>query len=87
MNLKVSAFVFATFFINCIVIGLLVASFITDHWIVATTQLKNNNGKSHGDINFGLFSGLKQLSLGYGVRPSAIDGKLVQEMLKRSHLS
>lgn len=73
MSLKTNALVFATFFINCIVIGLLVAAFVTEHWIVATAK-RHNITESHGDINFGLFQGSKKMNAGVGLRNENIDG-------------
>lgn len=74
MSLKTNAFIFATFIINCIVIGLLVAAFVTDHWIVAVVK-RHNTTNSHGDINFGLFQGTKNLNVGVGPRNEDIDGR------------
>lgn len=79
MSFKTRGLVFATFFLNCIVVGLLVSSLTTNHWIEANAKvaLANNTGtseKSNGQINFGLFSGNKSLNVGYGTRRNPIDG-------------
>lgn len=79
MSIKTNAFVFATFLINCIVIGLLVASFVTEHWIVATAK-RNTTSESHGDLHFGLFQGTKHLNSGVGVRTENIDGMMTRKM-------
>lgn len=85
MSLKTNGFIFATFLINCLVIGLLVASFVTDHWIVATVKRNstavNVTKESHGDINFGLFQGMKHLNPGVGIRSEAIDGEFHELIL------
>lgn len=80
MSLKTNAVVFGTFFINCIIIGLLVAAFVTEHWVVATAK-RHDNTKSHGDLNFGLFQGSKQMNAGVGVRTENIDGRRLDTIL------
>lgn len=72
MSIKTRTLVFATFFINCIVVGLLLASLITDYWIVAEAKMTQHTNAT-GYINFGLFSGRKELNVGIGPRASKID--------------
>lgn len=74
MSLKTRTLVFATFFGNCLVIGLLVAAFSTEYWVVSDAKRYNSN-TSYGNVNFGLFSGMKQLNIAVGLRNSTIDGK------------
>lgn len=79
MSIKTRGLVFATFFGNCLVVGLLVASMTTDYWIQAQAK-RNSTGTTSaadGRVNFGLFSGYKNLNVGYGTRPLAIDGEIV----------
>lgn len=82
MSLKTRSLVFATFFGNCLVVGLLVASLTTDHWIQARAKRHPNsngtlsistNAEADGQVNFGLFAGYKDLNVGYGKRPVNID--------------
>jgi len=76
MSIKTRAFVFATFFGNCLVVGLLVAALTTEYWIQATPR-RHNSPESKGQINFGLFGGSKDLNYGYGLRNHRIDGELI----------
>lgn len=73
MNLKSRGLVFATFFGNCLVIGLLVAGLTTEHWIHASGK-RPSVDKSDGKVTFGLLSGQKCLNVGYGDRIDTIDG-------------
>lgn len=102
MSMQTRGLVFATFFGNCLVVGLLVASLTTDYWVHAqakrhsgggsgllvnsgiigtNTTTTTSNGTANatpaeqadGRINFGLFSGYKNLNVGYGSRPVTID--------------
>lgn len=74
MSIKSRGLVFATFFVNCIVVGLLIASLITEHWIEADAKNKNlDMANATGTVHFGLFSGLKDLNVGIGPRPTRID--------------
>lgn len=72
MSIKTRGLVFATFFVNCIVVGLLLASLLTEHWIVADAK-KLYSSNATGTINFGLFSGRKELDVGLGARTFKID--------------
>lgn len=72
MSIKTRGLVFATFFVNCIVVGLLIASLVTEHWIEAEAKNQNMNNAT-GTVHFGLFSGKKDLNVGIGPRPSRID--------------
>uniref|UniRef100_U5ER10 Putative conserved plasma membrane protein n=1 Tax=Corethrella appendiculata TaxID=1370023 RepID=U5ER10_9DIPT len=67
MSLKTRAFVFATFFGSCLVVGLLVASLTTEYWVQAQAK-RHNSSESEGKINFGLFGGSKHLNVAYGWR-------------------
>lgn len=72
MSIKTRGLVFITFFVNCVVVGLLIAGLVTDHWIEAEVQshkIKN----AIGTINFGLFNGRKELNYGIGPRLTLID--------------
>lgn len=76
--MKTRGLVFATFFGNCLVVGLLVASLTTDYWIQAHAKRHSSNGtataeQAAGRVNFGLFAGYKNLNVGYGTRPVTID--------------
>lgn len=76
MSLRTRGLVFATFFGNCLVVGLLVASLTTDHWIQAQAKRHSNGtttAEADGRVNFGLFAGYKNLNVGYGTRPVTID--------------
>lgn len=72
MGIRSRGLVFVTFFGNCIVVGLLVASLTTDHWIIGHPKNKNS-ANANGTINFGLFSGKQVLNLGIGDRPNTFD--------------
>lgn len=72
MSLKTRGLVFATFFGNCIVVGLLLASLTTDHWLVSQVR-KPNSRNATGTINFGLFSGKRELNAGIGNRTTRFD--------------
>lgn len=72
MSIKTRGLVFATFFINCIVVGLLLASLLTDHWIVSDAKI-GHSSQASGTIHFGLFSGKKKMDFGLGARSSKID--------------
>lgn len=72
MSIKTRGLVFATFFVNCIVVGLLLASLITEHWIEAEARMPNS-ANATGTVHFGLFSGKKTLDRGIGARSSKID--------------
>lgn len=77
MSIRTRGLVFATFFGNCLVVGLLVASLTTNYWIQAEAK-RNNNGTAtagEGRINFGLFYGYKNLNVGYGDRLGNVDGE------------
>ena len=81
MSIKSRSLVFATFFGNCIVIGLLVGALTTDSWIQAIANKHadftlNSEKKQEGKVQFGLFTGIKQFNSGYGLRVNSIDGKL-----------
>lgn len=68
---------FATFFGNCLVVGLLVASLTTNYWVHSSASKRHSNVTSReatGHLNFGLFSGYKELDVGFGTRPDTIDG-------------
>lgn len=89
MSLQTRGLVFATFFGNCLVVGLLVASLTTDHWIQSSAAKRNSNGTSPeavGKVNFGLFSGVKRLNVGYGPRDHPIDGSFLCVCLFALHL-
>lgn len=72
MGIRSRGLVFATFFGNCIVVGLLVASLTTDHWIIGHAKHEHSSNAT-GTINFGLFSGKQVLNLGIGDRPKTFD--------------
>lgn len=74
MSIKSRGLVFATFFVNCIVVGLLIASLITEHWIEADAKYKIlDMANATGTVHFGLFTGKKDLNVGIGPRPTRID--------------
>lgn len=72
MSIKSRGLVFVTFFVNCIVVGLLIAGLVTDHWIEADVK-SHKTKNATGTINFGLFSGRKDLNYGIGTRLTSID--------------
>uniref|UniRef100_A0A0K8TNR9 Putative conserved plasma membrane protein n=1 Tax=Tabanus bromius TaxID=304241 RepID=A0A0K8TNR9_TABBR len=73
MNIKVRGLIFATFFGSCFVIGLLLASLTTEYWVVSQARRSNSTeSKSSGDIHYGLFTGTKNLNVGYGVRSKSV---------------
>lgn len=82
MSIKTRALVFATFFGNCLVIGLLIVSLTTNYWIEAIAKRHSNGTAPSGVINFGLFAGHKDLNVGYGNRPENINGKFVISYIK-----
>uniref|UniRef100_A0A1L8D9Y8 Putative conserved plasma membrane protein n=1 Tax=Nyssomyia neivai TaxID=330878 RepID=A0A1L8D9Y8_9DIPT len=67
MSLKTRSLVFVTFLGNFVVVGLLVAAFTSDRWVEADAKRHNSN-ESAGRINLGLFTGTKELNVGYGAR-------------------
>lgn len=75
MSIRSRGLVFATFFGNCLVVGLLIASLTTDHWIAghAKVEESKNMTKANGTIHFGLFSGKQELDRGLGPRHETID--------------
>ncbi|XP_076372091.1 clarin-2-like [Tachypleus tridentatus] len=82
MDLVKRALTFLTFFVCCISLAFLAASFATQSWIEAEpirTGIKLNSTSSYGEdkkfvgtINFGLFKGEKVLDYGLGPRKSHI---------------
>lgn len=77
MSIQTRGLVFATFFGNCLVVGLLVASLTTNYWVQSSAAKRHSNVTSReatGHLNFGLFSGYKELDVGFGNRPDTIDG-------------
>lgn len=76
MSIKTRSIVFVTFFSNCLIVGLLVASFTTDYWIHAIGQ-RHNATLSTGRVHFGLISGMKSLNVAFGWRNETIDGKKI----------
>lgn len=72
MSIKTRGLVFATFFINCVVVGLLIASLITEHWIESDAKMPHS-ANATGFVHFGLFTGKKELDVGIGRRSSKID--------------
>lgn len=75
MSIKTRSLIFATFFGNCLVIGLLIVSLTTNYWIQSIAKRHSNGTTSNGQINFGLFAGHKDLNVGYGQRPENINSK------------
>lgn len=78
MSIKSRGLVFVTFLVNCVVVGLLCAGLLTDHWIEAEVR-SHKVENATGTINFGLFSGRKELNYGIGTRQSTID---IQQTLR-----
>lgn len=72
MSIKTRSLVFATFFGNCIVVGLLMAALTTEYWIISQAK-RHNAANSTGSINFGLFTGYRDLNVGIGNRRQVID--------------
>lgn len=72
MSLKTRGLVFATFFGSCLAVGLLLVSLTTNHWVRASAK-RWNSTESNGDIYYGLFSGTKDLNVGYGLRPHSVN--------------
>lgn len=62
MSIKTRGLVFATFFGNCIIVGLLMAALTTDYWIIAQAK-RHNSTSASGTVNFGLFSGVQNLNV------------------------
>lgn len=75
MKIVSRTLIFATFFGNCIIIGLLLTALVSNSWIYSTahpkTKITSNN--QIGTIEFGLFNGYKSFDHGYGVRKTYID--------------
>lgn len=82
MSIKTRGLVFATFFGNCIVVGVLMATLTTDHWITADAK-RYNSTNATGLINFGLFTGVQTLNVGIGNRTTKID--VLEFMRKEPH--
>lgn len=74
MSIRSRGLVFATFFGSCLVIGLLIACLVSEHWIVgeARKDESKNHTRAFGKIHFGLFSGKRELNTGIGMRPENI---------------
>lgn len=93
MSIQTRGLVFATFFGNCLVVGLLVASLTTDNWIQAQAKRNSNHTTkaAEGRVNFGLFYGTKDLNVGLGTRQGSVNGKsttlllLLKRLLTCSH--
>ena len=67
VSLRQRSVIFATFLVACCGLGLLAGGLGTRYWVVAQAEIENNN-KSSGFINFGLFEGTKRLNYGFGPR-------------------
>ena len=71
--------IFMTFFGCCLALALEAAALATKYWVVANARRQFTNGSldysSEGHVNFGLFSGKKQLNFGYGTRYFTMNGK------------
>lgn len=83
MSIQTRGLVFATFFGNCLVVGLLVASLTTNYWVHSSAAKRHSNVTSReatGHLNFGLFSGYKELDVGFGNRPDTIDGMCLSKI-------
>lgn len=72
MSIKSRGLVHATFFGSCIVFGLLLYCLATDHWINSVAK-NHKSVNATGSINFGLFTGKKNLDIAIGARPERID--------------
>ncbi|XP_021361202.1 clarin-2-like isoform X2 [Mizuhopecten yessoensis] len=77
-------FIGLTIYVSLAAIGLVVAAFVTEHWISAFAQKKNNTlsrnasetvGKFTGNITFGLFAGTRKVNYGVGAREQTIEVK------------
>ncbi|XP_021361201.1 clarin-2-like isoform X1 [Mizuhopecten yessoensis] len=75
-------FIGLTIYVSLAAIGLVVAAFVTEHWISAFAQKKNNTlsrnasetvGKFTGNITFGLFAGTRKVNYGVGAREQTIE--------------
>ena len=75
MSIKTRGIVFATFFGSCLIVGLLLGSLTTENWIQSSAK-RHNSTEADGKINFGLFSGSKELNVAYGWRHHRIDSKI-----------
>lgn len=75
MSIRSRGLVFATFFGNCLVIGVLIACLMSEHWIdgEARKEESKNQTKAHGYVHFGLFSGKRELDHGLGMRTETVD--------------
>lgn len=75
MKIVSRTLIFATFFGNCIIIGLLLTALVSNSWIYSTAHPKTKIASKNqiGIIEFGLFNGYKSLDHGYGVRKTHID--------------
>ncbi|CAO1311674.1 unnamed protein product [Diamesa serratosioi] len=75
MKIVSRTLIFATFFGNCIIIGLLLTALVSNSWIYSTAHPKtiSTSKKQIGTIEFGLFNGYKSFDHGYGVRKHDID--------------
>ncbi|XP_055381446.1 uncharacterized protein LOC129612031 [Condylostylus longicornis] len=70
-NFKSRVLVFATFFGSLLAIGLLLVSLTTNHWVRSSAK-RVSIPESHGEIYYGLFNGIKDLNVGYGLRTQSV---------------
>ena len=74
MNVYRRGLILATFMGCCASLVLLSASLSTDHWVQSNVHRMTSPFESSGRVHFGLFSGKRELNVGYGWRIYAISG-------------
>jgi len=72
MNVYRRGLILATFMGCCASLVLLSASLSTDHWVQSNVHRMTSPFESSGRVHFGLFSGKRELNVGYGWRIYAI---------------
>lgn len=80
MDKRKRDYVLATLFFIYAAIACLFASLVTDYWVEGRPEIRGANAtsnKTDGQVNFGLFSGNRNLNAGIGDRIEIITGKKI----------
>lgn len=83
MNFYKRGLIFATFLGCCLSLSFLAASLSTDRWVIARVQRSTNPSESDGHVFFGLFTGRRELNVGYGWRTYSLSGTSNSVILSR----
>lgn len=84
MNFYKRGLIFATFLGCCLSLSFLAASLSTDRWVIARVQRSTNPSESDGHVFFGLFTGRRELNVGYGWRTYSLS--VIEQIRKEPEL-